>query len=151
MKFCALLVSLLLVGSTSAQYISEGWQPGQAASKTQSGHDAYDPSATSQSDAATGEKATSVASIFDLSSYLEAGPLKALFSRAGVNITEKLEAARELAKIWDERIPLIDDSNYEDMVVEEQFETLEEEKDRLWFIAMCVSALLDVCPNQQSR
>lgn len=143
---CAILSPLLLLGSTYAQYVSEGWKPGQPVTnnQAQAGH-AYAPSdAASQGDAAHSEGAAKLGSIFDLSSYLEFGPIKALFSRAGVNITEKLEAARELAKIWDERIPLIDDTNYEDIVVEEQFESLEEEKDRIWFIAMYVRALLDV-------
>lgn len=128
-----------LLGSVSAQYVSEGWKPGQVVSTNEARHADYDPSSasTSQSDTASNkEQTSSTFSIFDVSTYLESGPMKALFTRAGVNITEKLEAAREMAKIWDERVPLLDDSNYEDIVVEEQFESLEEEKDRIWFIAM---------------
>lgn len=77
-------------------------------------------------------------SLFDLSTYLETEPLKSLFNRAGVNITERLEAARKEAKFWDERIPLITDDNYEDLIVEEKFSSLEEERDRVWFLVMFV-------------
>lgn len=144
MKFSLhiLLQGFLLFAGVSAQYVSEGWKPGQAAPRNQEAGHAYDPStAKNHGDAKPNEETARKASIFDLSSYLESGPIKALFNRAGVNITEKLAAARDLAKIWDERIPLIDDSNYEDVIVEEQFQSLEEERDRVWFIVMYVPPL----------
>ncbi|KAI5123391.1 hypothetical protein M0805_006099 [Coniferiporia weirii] len=139
MRFISLaLPALAFAGGASAQYFSEGWKPGQPVAKERSDY-SHPPAST----AAEGTRAVQPAtrgSLFDLSTYLETGPVKALFSRVGVNITEKLEAAREQTKIWDERIPLITDDSYEDLVVEEHFETLEEEKDRLWFIVISVSA-----------
>ena len=38
---------------------------------------------------------------------------------------------------WDERIPFITDENFEELIVNEPL-TEQEEKDRLWFIVMCV-------------
>ncbi|THH11717.1 hypothetical protein EW145_g476 [Phellinidium pouzarii] len=104
----------------------------------------YQPTSTGTAspaapEASSAAQPTSKGSLFDLSTYLESGPVRALFSRAGVNISEKLEVAREQEKIWDERVPLITDDNYEDLIIEEQFETLEEEKDRVWFIVISVS------------
>jgi len=43
-------------------------------------------------------------------------------------------------EIWDRRIPLITDDNYKDLVEEEEFGSLEEEKDRLWFIVISVTS-----------
>lgn len=134
----AILASLLLALNSHAQYLSDGWKPGQAVTTAQVGH-AYEPSAAGQDVPSTVEESKKKGSIFDLSTYLEAGPLKTLFNRAGINVTEKLEAARERAKIWNDDIPLLTDENYEGTVVEEHFGTLEEERDRLWFIVMYVS------------
>lgn len=135
MKLTSLLfASLALASSASAQYFSEGWKPGQPVSKSA-------PTATSAGftpgAAAATETAAVKRSLFDLSTYLESGPLKKLFDRSGVNITERLAAAREQAKIWDDRIPLITDDNYEDIIVNETL-TFEEERDRVWFLVMCV-------------
>lgn len=144
-----LAVVLPALSFVSAQYISEGWKPGQPVVKGQTGY-TYQTTATGNvppvvSDAASAQQhsdiktsARGLLSLLSLESLLESGPVQALFGRAGVNITEKLEAARAQEKIWDERIPLLTDDNYEDLVVEEKFETLEEEKDRIWFIVMYV-------------
>ena len=83
-------------------------------------------------------------SFFDLTTYLELQPIQALLGRAGVNITEKLESARAAAKIWDEDIPLITDYNYNDIIVEEEFDSLEEERDRVWFIIMYVPSFTNL-------
>lgn len=40
---------------------------------------------------------------------------------------------------WDERIPLITDSNYQDVIVNEELSTEEEEK-RVWFLIITVTA-----------
>ena len=142
MRFHALsLASLAFAGLVSAQYLSEGWKPGQPVAKGQTG---YTHQAAPTGGAVPGSQETpaprkSLASLFSLEALLESGPVQALFGSAGVNITEKLQAAREQqASLWDERIPLITDDNYENMIVEEKFETLEEEKDRAWFIIMYV-------------
>jgi len=71
--------------------------------------------------------------MFDINKILTTGPSVALFNRFGINITERIEAS--LAQIWDERVPLITDDNYEDVVVNEIL-TEQEEKDRLWVIVI---------------
>ncbi|TDL29374.1 hypothetical protein BD410DRAFT_779774 [Rickenella mellea] len=125
-----LLTSLALVSTVHAQYFSEGWKPGKPVSKAAPTSTGFTPVATST------ERAKSP---FDLSTYLESGPLKALFNRAGVNITEKLDMARELAKIWDPRIPFITDDNYEDLIVNEEL-TIQEEMQRVWVIVITITS-----------
>ena len=142
MKLVALGIAAIFSSVSSAQYLSEGWKPGQVVTTSTTGQ-SYEPTlVTSASDGANSgqptAKAKGLASLFDLSTYLELPPVQALLGRAGVNITEKLESARAAAKVWDERIPLITDYNYNDVIVEEEFDTLEEERDRVWFIIMFV-------------
>ena len=124
MRFLPLaLGALSLAGSASAQYFSEGWKPGKPVSKGATGF-TYQPaptgvtteSSTEGSSRATGPS-KGLLSLFSLESLLQTAPVQALFGRAGVNITEKLEAARAHSSIWDERIPLLTDENYEDLVV----------------------------------
>lgn len=144
------LAVLALVSAASAQYISEGWKPGQPVVKGETGYTYQSATSTGASHATPtgfsvqGQKgepdlkasAKNLMSMFSLETVLESAPMQALFGRAGVNISEKLEAARASSSIWDSRIPLLTDDNYEDTVVEEQFGTLEEERDRVWFIVM---------------
>jgi len=66
---------------------------------------------------------------------LSNGPVSQLFNRLGINITERLEAAKANSEIWDNRIPLITDDNYNDLLVNEVL-TTEEEKNRVWFLIM---------------
>ena len=139
MKLAALGIAAIFSSVSSAQYLSEGWKPGQVVTTSTTDEPTL---VTSASDGANSgqptAKAKGLASLFDLSTYLELPPVQALLGRAGVNITEKLESARAAAKVWDERIPLITDYNYNDVIVEEEFDTLEEERDRVWFIIMFV-------------
>jgi hypothetical protein len=44
-----------------------------------------------------------------------------------------LEAAQAQSEIWDTRIPLITDENYNDIIVNEVL-TEEEAKNRVWFL-----------------
>ena len=63
-------------------------------------------------------------------------PAVALFGRLGVNITERMQGALEGgSQQWDQRIPLITDDNYNDLIVNESL-TEQEEKDRTWLIVM---------------
>lgn len=129
------LAVLAVSTNVTAQYYSEGWKPGQAVTKSATGYTFQ----TSTPDSSSGAAPTAnTKSPFDFSSLLEIGPLKSLFQRAGVNITEKLEAARKSSKIWDERINLITDDNYNDLIVNEKFESLKDEKERVWFLVMSV-------------
>lgn len=72
--------------------------------------------------------------MFDLTNLLTSGPVAKWAAKAGYNITEKISEAKS-RKIWDDRIPLITDENYEDMVVNETLTAAEEDK-RVWFIVV---------------
>ncbi|KAF8897868.1 hypothetical protein BD779DRAFT_1667782 [Infundibulicybe gibba] len=65
-------------------------------------------------------------------------PFVSLFARFGVNITERLKDARQAA-LWDERVQLITDDNYRDLIVNEELGE-QEEKDRVWFLVISVTA-----------
>lgn len=151
MKVSLLLSSVIFPACVSAQFFSEGWKPGQAV-KSGSFGNGFDPSAkptavvhgyrpgeTQPPAAAPTQKPFSLSSLFDPISYLESGPLRALLESAGVNVTEKLETAKAVATkpLWDERIPLITDHNYEDLIVNEEL-SWQDESERIWFIAMYV-------------
>jgi len=122
MKLQTLLPSLLAIaGLANAQYFSEGWSPGQPI-PTQS-------SPPPQTQPHPVNPAVTVSNFFD--ALLTAGPLSALASVIGLNVSAPQETA------WDDRIPLITDSNYADVIVHESM-TPEEEKQRLWFLVMYV-------------
>ena len=55
-----------------------------------------------------------------------------MFEKLGMNITEKLDQAKG---IWDDRIQLITDDNYEALIVNEPL-TEEEESERVWCLVM---------------
>jgi hypothetical protein len=129
------LAALVFVVPSYAQYFSAGWTPGQAAPTTET------PEPTSSS---LGAESTPLPpplqgqSRFDLSYILSSGPVSRFFNRFGVNITEGLEAARALPEIWDSRIPLVTDDNFNELIVNEEL-TDEEEKDRVWLLIITTS------------
>jgi hypothetical protein len=136
MKSLATFSLLALLASSNAQYFSAGWSPGQKQP------DPQQPVASKPVPvAAEPVKATtnplSLLNLLDTNKILASGPSVALFNRFGINITERLETA-SLAKIWDERVPLITDDNYDDLIVNEPL-TEQEEIDRVWIIVMYVS------------
>jgi hypothetical protein len=156
--------ALLLAAPACAQY-TKGWTPGQPVvrSSKPSPSDSDSPSAN-VGDKASGWSPSQGGSrkLFDLNTdrsgpaqspgreqpggivekVLTSGPLAFLFNQAGVNISEKLEAAHEAqAKIWDMRIPLISDANYEEVIKNETFVSEEEERERVWFMIMWVYSL----------
>lgn len=132
MKFSVNFLGLTaFVASASAQYFSDGWAPGQPATTTI-------PTASSSSKPSPSPtSAPTIGSLFDLSNILSSDPFASLFARVGVNITDKLGAARAKAKFWDDRIPLITDDNYGSLIVNETM-TEDEENERVWFIVMQV-------------
>lgn len=135
----ASLTLLALVGSSSAQYFSAGWTPGQPGKPAvQQATATYDPSAAPTHAAEGSPKATpfSLSNLFNVDKLLTSEPAVALFSKFGINITERVEAAVN-QKIWDDRVELITDDNYEDLIVNESL-TAEEEQKRVWMIVMCV-------------
>ncbi len=121
--------ALTLVVPSSAQYFSTGWTPGQAVPTVTPDAPSFDPKTTSLPPPREGE------SRFSLSYLLSTGPAAQLFNRLGINITERLEAARNNSEIWDGRVPLINDDNYNDFIVNEVL-TEEEEESRVWFLIM---------------
>ena len=131
MKFSLVSFSSLassFVASASAQYFSEGWAPGQTVTT-----EAAAPTFIPNNPAAA--SAGGLAGLFDISKILTSEPLVSLFQRAGLNITEKLEGAIEKSKLWDDRVPLITDDNYSNLIVNEPL-TEQEEHNRVWIIVM---------------
>ena len=126
---------LALLASSNAQYFSAGWSPGQKQPEPQ-------PVASKPVPVpAETVKATplSLLNLFDTTKILTSGPSVALFNRFGINITERMEIA-SLAEIWDKRVPLITDDNYDDLIANEAL-TEQEEIDRVWIIVMYVSII----------
>ncbi len=65
------------------------------------------------------------------------GPLNSLAEKVGINLTATYAMAQAAAAIWDERIPLVHDDNWESVVVDEALSE-EGEKERVWFLVMYV-------------
>lgn len=130
-----LSASLAFALSASAQYFSQGWQPGQPVTEEARPTLAYGARAPQPVPTAAGGKSSK----FDFRSVLTSGPVDFIASKMGLNMTEKLaqaEAAAQ-AEIWDPRIPVITDASYEEIIVKEPL-TLEEEAERMWFLVMYV-------------
>lgn len=126
------LVALAFAAPSCAQYFSAGWTPGQAVPT-----DTPEPTSSS-----LGAESTPLPlpppqarPRFDLSYILSSGPVSQFLNRFGVNITESLEAVRAIPEIWDSRIPLITDDNFNELIVNEEL-TDEEEKHRVWLLIM---------------
>lgn len=154
MKLLSLLLGSLALASTgaNAQYFSDGWKPGQAASSAPAA--AYTPGMQVPTTPREPPKSITeqLKALLDPKTLLTYEPVAKLFQSAGINITERLLAQEaEAAKLWDKRIPLINDDNYEELLFNEQL-TEEEEADRIWFIVMYIllplqktSHLLTLC------
>ncbi|KAJ3576242.1 hypothetical protein NP233_g574 [Leucocoprinus birnbaumii] len=131
-----LLPFLALAPLASAQYFSEGWKPGQPEPKTQDAPaPAYTPGAERAHAAPT--KAPSLSDFFSINTLLTSSPVASLFERFGVNITERVALTQ--ANLWDERIPLITDDNFQELIVREPL-TEEEEQNRVWIAVITVTA-----------
>ncbi|KAF8272089.1 hypothetical protein EI94DRAFT_1697671 [Lactarius quietus] len=142
--------ALALVAPSGAQYFSAGWAPGQAvptvAPTATPDASFYNPNSASLPPPRQGE------SRFSLSYLLSTGPAAQLLDRLGINITERLEAARNSSDIWDGRIPFITDDNYNDLIVNEVLSE-EEEKSRVWLLIVLLiyqSSFLSTVSSAQS-
>jgi len=128
-----LLAGLTAIASSNAEAFqySSGWTPGQTTNPA--------PSASATSSFKPGELS---GGRFTWSSLLTSGPIGGLFARSGVNISERLEEAkRKAAELpWDERIPMIRDDNFEQLIFNETFATPQEEEARLWFLVVTVTS-----------
>lgn len=116
---------------TSAQYLSQGWQPGQPASITQDDPaPVYTPGVEHPG---TSSASSGLSELFSLHTLLTWSPVASLLEHLGVNITEHVALTR--ARLWDERITLITDDNFQELVVREPL-TEEQVKDRVWIVIM---------------
>ncbi|KAM6496202.1 hypothetical protein JOM56_008908 [Amanita muscaria] len=122
MKLTALVVGLFIATiGTNAQGFSPGWIPGQQAVTTA----VPSPHASLPVESSSGL----------LNNVLTSGPVSSLFAKLGINITKTLEKPN----YWDERIPLITDDNYQDIIVNEPLSD-EEEQARTWALIITVTA-----------
>ncbi|KAH9943182.1 uncharacterized protein BXZ73DRAFT_87570 [Epithele typhae] len=145
----ALLATLLCSASTSAQYFSQGWNPGQAVLNNEPNAvpaHAFDapakkepaPAPPPPPPAAQGDEKPSMQrepTIMD--KVLLSGPVSGFMGRFGFNATDLVTRSGKLP--WDPRIPFITDENWQDIIVNEQL-TEEEEKKRGWFLVITVTA-----------
>ncbi|KAI0691380.1 hypothetical protein BC835DRAFT_1547400 [Cytidiella melzeri] len=138
MKVATLASLAYFSAVASAQYFSEGWKPGQKATPTA----AWTPEFTPGAQQAADGDATTQAAATAQGGFMEAlaqGPVGALLGKAGINISASLAAAQTANELWDERIPLIHDDNFDELIVEESL-TPEEELDRLWFLIISTTS-----------
>jgi len=135
-----LLLATLFSFSTSvyAQYYSAGWQPGQKVVREEADarewapgdHPEGRPPPPPDSGAAPPAETP-----FRWSKLLTEGPIGDALLKVGLNYTAaREEAERRKANMWDKRIPLITDDNYESVIVNETFSNEEEERERVWFL-----------------
>ncbi|KAJ3473849.1 hypothetical protein NLI96_g12792 [Meripilus lineatus] len=142
---CLLVASLALVVSTHAQYFSDGWQPGQTVTQDVPAPE-YTPGAQPPDSfearappPARPPKEPLTWSTLSVSRILETDTVSSLFGKLGLNISEQLEAAKARAELWDKRIPLITDDNYDELIVNEELTPDELEK-RVWFVVITAQA-----------
>ena len=104
---------LYLLASNALLVSSQGWAP-NAASQAAPANPVPSPS----SSGSAGASPTDAAAPFDWSKLLTTGPVASLFELAGVNITEKWNAAQKATytKPYDTRVPMITDDNYDELI-----------------------------------
>jgi hypothetical protein len=124
-----LVLSLFNVSLVSA-YLSKGWSPTDTNTAVQPG------STASLSTAGDGDAVPATNTGFDWTVLLKQGPIAGVFKLAGVNITERLDAAKKKAveAPYDTRIPLITDDNYDEIKTTTK-------DDDTWFIVVFVTCL----------
>jgi len=134
-----LLVALFsLSASVCAQYYSAGWQPGQKVVREEADVREWAPGDHPEGPppppADTGA-APPAETPFHWSKILTEGPIGNALLKVGLNYSAaREEAERRKANMWDKRIPLITDGNYESLIVNETISTEEEERERVWFL-----------------
>ena len=124
--------------SVYAQYYSAGWQPGQKTvredvhTREWAPGDKFEGSPPPPVDTGVAPPAETP---FHWSNFFTEGPIGNVLLKVGLNYTAaREEAERRKANMWDKRIPLITDKNYESLIVNETFSNEEEEKERVWFL-----------------
>ena len=144
MKLLSPLVVFYTLSSFStsvyAQYFSAGWLPGQKVVQEEVNAREWAPGDNAQNSpppSADTEAAPPAETSFQWSRILTEGPIGDALLKVGINMTAaKEEAERRRANMWDSRIPLITDDNYESLIPNETFPTEQEERDRVWFLVV---------------
>ena len=124
--------------SVYAQYYSAGWKPGQKVVQEEVDSHQWTPGDRPEgrppppSDTGASPPPETP---FHWSKFLTEGPIGDVLLKFGLNYTEaREEAQRRKANMWDKRIPLITDGNYESLIVNETFPNEEAERERIWFL-----------------
>ena len=123
-------------------YFSQGWQPGQPVTKyltatsTATAHDAISTGLTTTGGAPVESRSWKDLK-FGLEDILTSGPISSALMRFGFNVSERLASAGVGAPRFTHAIPLVTDSNYEDLIYHEEFPS-DGEKDGVWAILVCV-------------
>ena len=144
MKLLSPLVLFCTLSSFStsvyAQYFSAGWQPGQKVAQEGVNAQGWAPGDNAQKSpppSVDTEAVPPAVASFQWSKILTEGPIGDALLKVGINLTAaKEEAERRKANMWDSRIPLITDDNYESLIANETFSSEQEERDRVWFLVV---------------
>jgi hypothetical protein len=126
-----ILYSLFTLANAN-NYFSEGWKPGQGVRSltTSSNAPVYTPVPQAASPTSTDVQGPKFG-FFD--QLFMSGPINSLLGAVGLNMTQKmLDAKAEQANKWDQRIPLITDDNYNELIVNAEPSS----EDEVWFIIM---------------
>lgn len=137
------LLALLAVLPAASHAYTEGWQPGQSYTKyltstSTAAAGASVPTAGSSSANSPTSKGISLSdlkSLFSLEELLTKGPVSRIIQKFGFNVTAQLEMAREgIPPRFTPTIPLLNDANYEEDLLNEQFASPKEADERVWAI-----------------
>ena len=127
---------LSLTVLVDAQYFSAGWSPGQQVTIQPVPSQSVSPAPTKRpSSNPSNQRGPGKMSFMD--SLVTVGPVAAISSLIGLNITGAPPVD------WDDRIPLITDENYAEIIVNETM-TPEEERERVWFLIMYVHSWISL-------
>ena len=127
-----------VASSADANDYSDGWAAEAAAAETTPSTSSW--TALTESTTSLPAASTPASSPwFDWTRLVTSGPIYHLLTSVGVNVTQHLDAVSQRVneKPWDPRVPMITDENWEDMVLNEPLFP-EDEKDRTWFMVVCV-------------
>ncbi|KAG6850191.1 hypothetical protein H0H93_016619 [Arthromyces matolae] len=139
MKLFALSLGFWAFASANAQYFSAGWAPGQPIPNPEpTPAKGGIPQDTPVKVAPQRPNPKGISELFDITNILSSSVAVSVFSKFGINITERLESAIEHTKVWDSRVPLITDDNYHELILNEPLNA-QEEQDRTWMIVISVT------------
>ncbi len=147
----SLIFAVASTADADANHYSEDWDLSTAAEAAAAETAPSTSSLTALTESTTSLPAASAPSSspwFDWTRLVTSGPIYHLLTRAGVNVTQHLDAVTQRVneKPCDPRVPMITDENWEHMVLNESLSP-EEEKDRTWFMVVCVPLFLVTAHN----